>query len=164
MIWLKALHLAAIAIWSGGLICLPGLYVQRTRVADNAALHQLHALVRFLYVVVISPAAFTAVASGIILIFLRQSFEHWFSLKLALVGVMVIIHVLTGLVIIRLFDKGEVYPVWRFLAVTAVTLVVVGAVLTVVLAKPDIPDLLPPVFSEPGALARMLEPFNPFQK
>jgi putative membrane protein len=164
MIWLKALHLAAIAIWSGGLICLPSLYVQRAHVADKAALHRLHALVRYLYVVIISPAAFTAVASGTLLIFVQQSFEGWFSLKLALVGMMVTIHILTGLVIIRLFDVGEVYPVWRFLAVTAVTLAVVCAVLVIVLAKPDIPNLLPSVFSEPGALSRLLEPFNPFRR
>lgn len=164
MIWLKTLHLAAIAIWSAGLVCLPGLYVQRAHAPNEGSLHRLQAMVRFLYVAIISPAAFLAVASGTALIFVRQTFEPWFSLKLAFVGAMVTIHILTGLVIIRLFDAGNIYPVWRFLAVTALTIAVVGAILFVVLAKPALPDLLPDAMAEPGALRRIVEDFNPFRR
>lgn len=164
MIWLKTLHLATIAIWSAGLICLPGLYVQRAHAREDVDLHRLHALVRFLYVVIVSPAAFLAIASGIGLIFLQQSFETWFSLKLALVGVMAVVHILTGLVIIRLFDDGEVYPRWRFGAVTASTVLIVSAILTMVLAKPDLPDLTPRAMAEPGALQRIVRDLIPFQR
>lgn len=164
MIWLKMLHLAAIAIWSAGLIGLPGLYVQRAHVPDEAAKHRLQAMVRFLYVGVISPAAFVAVGSGTALIFVRQTFEPWFSLKLALVGALVTIHVLSGLLIIRLFERGNVYPVWRFVAVTSATLMVTAAILLVVLAKPDMPDLLPAAMSEPGALGAIADGLNPFRK
>src|SRR5690606_32129029 len=108
MIWLKTLHLAAIAIWSAGLLGLPGLFVGRTHVPDEQSKHRLQAAVRFLYVGIVSPAAFVAVGSGTALIFLRQSFEPWFTLKLALVGALVTIHILTGLVIIRLFEAGNV--------------------------------------------------------
>ena len=98
------------------------------------------------------------------LIFLRETFEAWFTAKLAFVGALVTIHILTGLVIIRLFEAGNVYPVWRFAAVTATTVLVVAAILFIVLAKPDLPDLLPDAMSEPGALRRLVEPLNPFQK
>lgn len=152
MIWLKFIHIAAISVWSAGLICLPGLYVQRAHVPNEASLHRLQALVRFAYVAVISPAAFLAVASGTALIFARETFEAWFSLKLALVGVLVTVHILTGLVIIRLFDAGNVYPVWRFAAVTVATVLVVTAILAIVLGRPQFPDLLPAVLSEPGGL------------
>ena len=57
MIWIKLIHIAGIAVWGAGLICLPGLYVQRTHMKDPPALHRLHALVRFLYVALMSPAA-----------------------------------------------------------------------------------------------------------
>lgn len=164
MIWLKTLHLAMIAIWSAGLICLPGLYVQRAHVPDEASLHRLQALVRFLYVAVASPAAFLAIASGTALIFMRQPFEPWFSLKLAFVGGLVTIHILTGLVIIRLFEEGNLYPVWRFLTVTALTVATVGAILIVVLAKPELPDVLPDAMAEPGALRRIADGLNPFRK
>ena len=164
MIWLKTLHLAAIAIWSAGLVCLPGLYVQRARVGSRESRHRLQAMVRFLYVAVASPAAFVAIASGTALIFVRQTFEPWFSLKLALVGVMVTVHILTGLVVVRLFEAGGVYPVWRFVAVTALTLLVVMAILAVVLAKPDVPEMLPAAMSEPGALGRIADGLNPFRR
>lgn len=164
MIWLKFLHVAAIAVWSAGLICLPGLYVRRARVPDDEALHRLQALVRFLYVGIISPAAFVAVGSGTALIFLLGTFEPWFSLKLLFVGVMVVIHILTGLVIIRLFEEGRLYPVWRFVVATAGSLVAVCAVLLVVLAKPALPDLLPPVLGEPGGLRDLAVDLNLFPR
>ena len=164
MIWLKTVHLAAIAIWSAVMICLPSLYVQRAHVPDKASLHRLQAMVRFLYVSIASPSAFVAIGSGTVLIFLRRSFEPWFSLKLAFVGALVTLHILTGLVILRLFEAGNIYPVWRFLAVTALTLFIVAAILVVVLAKPAIPDLLPDALAEPGALRRIVEGLNPFRK
>lgn len=164
MVWVKLVHIATIALWSAGLICLPGLYVQRAHVPSRASLHRLQAMVRFLYVAVVSPAAFMAVGSGVVLIFMRQPFEPWFSLKLVFVGVMVIVHLLTGLVIIRLFEEGNVYPVWRFIAVTAVTVLTVAAILVIVLAKPILPDMLPQAMSEPGALKRIADGLNPFRR
>lgn len=164
MVWVKLVHIATIAVWSAGLICLPGLYVQRAHLPSRASLHRLQAMVRFLYVAVVSPAAFVAVGSGVVLIFMRQPFEPWFSLKLVLVGVMVIVHLLTGLVIIRLFEAGNVYPIWRFIAVTAVTVLTVAAILVIVLAKPILPDMLPQAMSEPGALKRIADGLNPFRR
>lgn len=152
MIWLKFVHLAAISIWCAGLICLPGLYAQRHKV-EGDALYRLQGLVRFAYVALISPAAFIAIGSGVGLIFLQQSFVEWFSLKLAFVGVLVVIHILTGLVIIRLFEEGEIYPAWRFVAVTVVTTIVVFLILAVVLAKPPLDfDWVPAEWTRPGAL------------
>lgn len=164
MLWIKLIHLATIAVWAAGLVSLPGLYVQRAHVPDKDSLHRLQAMVRFMYVAIISPAAFVAVGSGTALIFLRETFEPWFSLKLALVGILVTIHVLTGLVIVRLFEAGNIYPVWRFVAVTAITFLVVTAIFAVVLAKPAVPDMLPDAMSEPGALRRLLEGLNPFRR
>jgi uncharacterized membrane protein len=164
MIWLKFLHVAAIALWSAGLVSLPGLYLQRACVADGAPLHRLQALVRFVYVTVLSPAAFVAVGSGTALIFLRDTFEPWFSLKLVLVGLLVLVHILTGLVIIRLFEAGNIYPAWRSLTATAASLAVVSAILFVVLAKPALPDLVPDVMREPGGLRGLAVDLNPFPR
>ena len=164
MIWLKLLHFAAIAIWSAGLISLPSLYVRRAQVPDDESRHRLQALVRFFYVVIISPAAFVAVASGTALIFLRAAFEPWFSLKLLLVGAMVLLHVLTCLIIIRLFEVGKTYPLWRSAAATTLNSAIVGSILLVVLAKPDLPNLMPEILNEPGGLKRLAADLNPFQR
>lgn len=164
MIWLKTLHLAAIALWSAGLVALPVLHRRRAHVAETAAVHRLQATARFLYVAILSPAAFVAIGSGTALIFVRQSFEPWFSLKLALVGVLAAIHILVGHAVLRLFEPGRDYPLWRFVAMTAATLLTVAAILIVVLAKPVLPDLFPPAMAEPGALARLAAGLNPFRR
>lgn len=162
MVWLKVLHIMAISLWSAGLICMPGLYLQRAHVSGEPSLHRLQALVRFLYVSVMSPAAFVGIASGTALIFLRETWAPWFSAKLYFVGAMAMLHVFTGLVVIRLFDEGQIYPLWRFIGATIVTLIVVAAILLLVLAKPDLPSLFPDEMGEPGALRRIIGDLIPF--
>jgi uncharacterized membrane protein len=160
----KFLHIAAIAIWAAGVVSLPGLYVQRAHVKDEDALLRLQRLVRFAYIGIISPAAFVAVLTGTMLIFLRQTFEAWFSIKLALVSVFAILHVLTGLVVIRLFRDGEIYPPWRFVTATVLSGGVVVAIFFIVLAKPTVDLALIDVLSEPGGLKRLYDEFNPWGK
>jgi len=159
---LKFLHIAAIAVWAGGLVSLPALYVQRAHVRDDHALYQLQMIVRFSYIAVISPAAFIAVGSGIALIFGQQTFAGWFSVKLFFVAVLVVLHVLTGLVIIRLFREGEVYPVWRFVFATAATCVVVVIILFVVLAKPVFSVELDADILRPGGLRDLVRTLSPW--
>jgi Predicted membrane protein len=158
----KFLHIATIAIWAGGLVSLPALYVQRAHVRDETELYQLQMIVRFSYVAVISPAAFLAIGSGIVLIFGQQVFEAWFSLKLLLVAILVLLHVLTGLVIIRLFREGEIYPVWRFVLTTVITCAVVLTILFVVLAKPILGLDIARDFLQPGGLRRLFEAISPW--
>jgi uncharacterized membrane protein len=61
---LKFVHIATISVWAAGLVCLPFLFAQRKDVGHEDALHRLHAMVRFLYVVILSPTAFVAIGSG----------------------------------------------------------------------------------------------------
>lgn len=159
----KFLHISAIAVWAAGIISLPGLYVQRAHVENRDALLRLQRIVRFAYVGVISPAAFLAILTGIVLIFLRGTFEPWFSMKLGFVAVLTMLHVLTGLVVIRLFREGEIYPVWRFVLATVVSSLVVIAILFLVLAKPVVGLAIPAVFSEPGGLERLYRDLNPWK-
>jgi protoporphyrinogen IX oxidase len=160
---LKFVHIATIAVWASGLISLPGLYVQRAHVKDDDALYRLQMMVRYAYVAIISPAAFMAVASGTALIFWQQTYIPWFSLKLLFVGVLVILHILTGLVIIRLFKEGEVYPVWRFVMATILTSIVVAVIVFVALAKPLVELELPEDLTRPGGLRALVERVSPWQ-
>jgi len=159
----KFLHFLAISIWVAGLVSLPSLYVQRAHVQTAEDRFRLQKIVRFSYVKVLSPAAFIAVASGTTLIFLQSTYLSWFSAKLVLVALLVLLHVLTGLVIIRLFNEGEVYPAWRFVVVTAVSSILAIGIVYLALAKPEIPALLPEWFHEPGALKRILGPLIPWE-
>jgi len=152
---LKFVHVLAIALWSVGLLCLPFLYNQRRQLTDKA-LHRLHNFVRFFYIKLVSPAAFVAVVSGTFLIFVESTFVPWFSVKLALVGVMVFIHVLSGLVILRLFEPGQTYPTIRVVTVITLTTMVIAAILVTVLGKPQwvTADWITSFFA-PGALGEM---------
>jgi len=102
------------------------------------------------------PAAFVAVATGTVLIFTLAVFEPWFSVKLALVGTLVVVHVMSGLKILRLFEPGGIYPAWRLVAVSLLTSGLVTAILAVVLGKPRwTSDWAGELFT-PGALGQMV--------
>lgn len=157
----KFIHIMTIAIWAAGLVCLPFLFAQRKDVKEGNedAVHRLHAMVRFLYVVILSPSAFLAVASGTALIFLRFTYEPWFALKLLLVGIMVVIHLFSGLLILKLFDETTRYSRLRYAVVTGGTLVIVSAILTVVSAKPVIDfRAMVPDWVAPGELSGIVLP------
>jgi len=135
--FLKFVHLATIAIWSGGLIVLPFLFWQRRGLA-GPDLDRLHRMTRFVYVALTSPAAFVAIGSGTALIFLQATFREWFTLKMLLVGVMVMLHVLAGLTAMRVFAPDGRFSLRFCVALTGIYLVLIVAIIWVVLAKPAI--------------------------
>lgn len=152
----KFVHVGAIALWSAGLVALPFIYRQRGGL-KGAPLHRLHEFARFLYVGIVSPAAFVAVGSGTALVFIEGTYEAWFSAKLALVAVMTGIHIFSGLMVIRLFEPEGKYPLWRFALVMPFTLLVVCSILVMVLSKPELglPDDFAAFFA-PGALSQIV--------
>jgi len=159
MIWMtKLLHLGAISVWAGGLLVVPFLLWQRRGLAGEP-LHRLHRLVRMLYVLILSPAAFVAIASGTLLIFLQATFVEWFSVKLVFVGILAALHVQAGLLILRVFDPEGRISGGGVVSLTAATLATVAAVVLVVLWKPRIDALaLAPALFRPGRLAEILAP------
>lgn len=155
-VFLKFAHLAAIALWSAGLIVLPFLFWQRRTLAAGPDLDRLHRMTRYVYVGVTSPAAFIAIGTGTALIFLQSTFQEWFSLKMALVGGMVMLHVVAGLVLVRLFAPSGRFSLPAGVALTGGYLVLISAIIWIVLAKPHIDsnDFAPGLF-KPGALGQL---------
>jgi len=147
-VWLKALHIATLAIWGGGLLALPGLSAREFRLAaagrGEASHLWTHRVSRFVYDVIVSPAAVVAIASGTALIFVTRPLEGWLFLKLAAVGGLVGTHMLVG----RLIDQAEApqfeatRPVTTALLLS--TIVFVCLILWLVLQKPAIPDAVFP--------------------
>ena len=155
--FLKFVHIAAIAIWSGGLLVLPFLFWQRRLLAAGPDLDRLHRVTRFVYVVMTSPAAFVAIGSGTALIFLQSTFREWFTLKMVFVGTMAMLHVLAGLVAVRVFAPDGRFGLRSCVALTSSYLVLIVAIIWVVLAKPaiDSTQFAANLF-EPGSLAPLL--------
>lgn len=153
---LKFIHLAAIALWSGGLLALPFLFWQRRALAAGPELDRLHRIVRLVYVEMTSPAAFVAIASGTALIFLQATFEEWFSIKMVLVGIMAMLHVVAGLVVHQLFSPKGRFGRFSFVALAGTYAVLIVAILWVVLAKPQIDsNQFAAHLFEPGGLSRL---------
>ena len=155
--FLKFLHIATIAIWAGGLIVLPFLFWPRTAIATGHELDRLHRVTRFVYVATASPAAFLAIGSGTALIFLEATFQEWFSLKMLFVGGLVMLHVVAGLVAVRIFEPEGHFGRVACSTLTGGYLLRITATLWVVLAKPDIDanQLATRLFA-PGALPQLL--------
>jgi len=135
---LKFIHLATIAVWSGGLIVLPFLFWQRTGIAPGPELDRLHRVTRLVYVEMASPAAFIAIGSGTALIFLQITFLEWFSLKMVFVAILVMLHVTAGLILAHLFEPGGHFGRFSFIALTGAYAVLITVIILVVLAKPHI--------------------------
>ena len=158
--FLKFVHLAAIAIWSGGLLALPFLFWQRRGLAAGPDLDRLHRITRLVYVELTSPAAFIAIASGTALIFLQATFAEWFTTKMVLVGLMAMLHVVAGLVIHQLFSPSGRFGRFSFVALTTTYAVLITAIVWVVLAKPHIDsNQFAAHLFEPGGLSRAVRYF-----
>ena len=116
-------------------------------------LDRLHRMTRFVYVEMTSPAAFIAIGSGTALIFLQATFQEWFSLKMVLVGTMVMLHVLAGLLLVRVFSPDGRFGLFSHVALTSAYLVLITAIIWIVLAKPHIDSAqFAPGLFKPGAL------------
>lgn len=156
---LKFIHIGAIAIWAGGLAALPAMFRRREGL-EGATLDRLHRGTRFVYLMVISPAAIAAIASGIALMFLRETFVPWFSAKMYFVAALAGLHVLAGRMVLNVFHEDQHYPVWRATLSMAATAAVAGCILYLVLAKPHIALALPEAVRAPGGLSELI-PFLP---
>lgn len=159
VVWLKAVHIAALVIWCGGLLALPGLFALRPAVGMGPELWHLQRFVRRAYRAVISPAAFVAVVSGTALVFVREVFTAWFAAKLAAVGVLTILHIRFGHVIVHLFEADAGYRAWRKWLSLALVLASIGAILWLVLDKPPFElQPLPQWLVTPGGLREVTLP------
>jgi uncharacterized membrane protein len=158
IVWLKFIHIAGLTVWAAGLIAMPGIYLQRTGLPGDKQLFRLHRLALFTYVLVTCPAAFVAVGSGTALVFANQVHAPWFALKLAAVGGMVLLHMYTGYLLPRLFQRHLSLARWRAVSVLLGTLAMVGAILWLVLAKPTTSFArLPDWLTRPGGLQSLLD-------
>lgn len=149
-VWItKFAHLAAIALWAGGLVGLPALIaLDRARGEER-----LHRMVRALYVGLVSPAAFVAIGSGTALIFLQATFHEWFSAKMVFVALMAVLHVVTGLMLLRSFREGRPLRALHAAVLTGALIAAILSILWLVLAKPQLlSDEIGPALFAPGAL------------
>jgi len=138
MPWLKLLHITTVIIWCGALLYLC-LWVAGAAAAAREQPHQaqlpLH-LLRPLYTWVATPAALLAIASGTLIFVWQDVLAVWLMAKLGLVGLLVLGHGASGLLVLRV-EAGQ----WRGTRLSAhgivwASLLWLGAIAWLVLRKP----------------------------
>ncbi|OZA10358.1 MAG: hypothetical protein B7Y02_10850 [Rhodobacterales bacterium 17-64-5] len=164
MIWLdgliphvKALHLIFVSIWMAGLLALPRMLARHDRAIVQAQFAEIRRATHYGYVWVITPAAVLAIASGTVLIFLRDVFTVWLFGKFILIAGLVALHAWVGHTIIEVAEtKGEHEPPEPLIPTILIACLFIG-ILVLVLAKPDLAD---PDFIDAALPSWLLEPLG----
>lgn len=141
----KALHVIGLVIWCAGLIALPIIIQAYGRVANvrtQAGYSEFRLLTHRGYVDLVTPGAVVAVGAGIALIFLEGVRDPWMMAKLAAIGGMAICHAWLGHVVTQTGDHRGVYRIPSPVPVLIVSIAMMGLVLWLVLAKPDLAPLV----------------------
>lgn len=135
---LKGLHVASLALWCGGLFALPLMLGRHDPAIGQADYTRVRRATHFGYTYVVTPAATTAIASGTLLIFLRDVFVTWMFAKLVFVALLVAFHAWVGHTLVAVAEtKGTHRPPSPVVPLLLLFLPVL-AVLTLVLWKPDL--------------------------
>jgi uncharacterized membrane protein len=130
--WLKLLHLAAVTVWCAALLYLP---LALTVARDDERFAQ-HRVQRLLFTSVATPAALIAIASGTLIFLWQGPLAPWLIAKLAVVGLLVLMHASLGLLVLR-SERGETPSLCLGCgAVLAGSLLALAATAWLVLAKP----------------------------
>lgn len=169
MAWVKAVHVAAIALWMAGLIYLPALLVAHRRAPDGETMDggemdgrdqaRVHMASRMAYVGFATPAAFVAILSGMALLLMSDAMHGWMFAKLFAVGLLVGLHMYLGH-LVNPFDEPVIPAAGKPLgAIWGSLALLVGIILLLVLWKPAVPmDWLPEVLQAP---IRTTDPVDP---
>ncbi len=140
MLWLKAFHIIVMVTWFAGLFYLPRLFVYHADLppADTEGYHRFCIMERRLFWGIMTPSAIVTLFLGVGLVHMMgYSFSTpplWLTLKLALVGLLVLYHIYCG-ILMRKFKAGHnTYSAFFYRVYNEVTVfILIGIVLLVVL-------------------------------
>ena len=139
-IWLKFLHLSAMAVWLGTLFYLPRLLlshsIHRARVGiDGPHEQRMIGIEEFVFFYVATPSGLLTIGFGIALVAYGIQ-GGWLPLKLVLVSLLTLLHLYFGQIILA-FRRGEVRhgPVF-YHCLTQVPWLLLVAIVYLAIAKP----------------------------
>lgn len=135
---LKAVHLAALFLWCGGLFALPLMLSQHDPANTDADFLRIRRATHLTYTMAVTPAAVVAVVAGTWLIFFREALVPWMYAKLLFVALLVGAHGWIGHILVRGTEsQRKRKPLPAYVPITA-AVVPMLAILGLVLAKPDL--------------------------
>ncbi len=137
--WVMTVHIATLGIWSAALLILAGLYADAPPQREHAPVNRHRVMCRYVFVMLASPAAVLAIISGSLLVYLRGADGSWLIAKLAAVSMLALYHAYCGK---RLDAQGmesvRARPRRHSPLLITVPVALIGAILILVLAKPDV--------------------------
>lgn len=146
---IKAAHVSALAIWCAGVIALPLMLAHHDPAIGQADYGRIRHYTHYAYAFGVTPAAVVTVATGTMLIFLRDVFTPWMFAKFVLVAVLVATHGFVGHQILLASETAGQFRPAHPATPAVLTLVTVVAILFLVLAKPDLRVEFPSWLTEP---------------
>ena len=93
---LKAVHVTGLVLWCAGLFALPLMLARHDSSISQHDYARVRNATHYGFTVLVTPAAVTAIASGTLLVFLRDVFVTWMFFKLVLVALLVTFHAWIG--------------------------------------------------------------------
>lgn len=133
---LKGVHIAALILWTGGLLCLPLLLARHDPAVTQEDYRRIRRATHLTYTACVTPAAIVTIVAGTWLVFLRDVFVPWLYLKLLFVAALAGAHAWIGHLIVQVAEEpGQRRAPSRYLGLVAVPVLVI---LVLVLGKPEL--------------------------
>jgi putative membrane protein len=155
---LKAMHIGLLALWIAGLFSLANMLARHKGTRTPAEFAQIRRATHYAYVWAITPAAVLTIATGTLLIFVREVFAAWILAKLVLVAGLVALHAWAGHTIILVAETDGTHRPPGALVPSLAILGLVIAILMLVLSKPELEEAWVPAWLK-SPLGRQL-PFD----
>ena len=148
-LWLKAFHIIAVVAWFAGLFYLVRLFIYHVEAgarpeAERAVLQPQFALMeRRLFVIITRPAMVLTLATAVLMLVLQPGWFHqwWLWVKTALVGGLLLYHVLCGRIMRRLAGGGTGWSSQRLRVLNEVPTLFLIVVVLLAVFKNQLPLL-----------------------
>lgn len=139
--YLKALHIAALVVWCGGLFALPSMLAWHDPAIGKADYRRIRRTTHYTYTLAVTPAAVIAVIAGTWLILIRGVYEPWLYLKLFFVALLVAFHGWVGHIIVSVAETAGTSRPPSPAVPSLLLLATILAILALVLGKPEFAHL-----------------------
>lgn len=146
---LKAVHVTMLSLWCAGLFALPMMLAHHDPAVSQTEFKRIRRATHYGYTFVVTPAGLFTIGSGVLLVFLRETFVPWMFFKLIFVALLVAFHAWVSYVLVAVAEtEGSHAPPGPLIPLMFLMIPIL-AILGLVLAKSDLHVPMPGWLLEP---------------